>query len=143
VSERDRRAWRFLLPDYEGLAGLAGPQLTAQGGIETVQGEESIRQSILLLIATAPGERVMHPDYGCGLHRLLFAPNDDSTAGLAIYYVRQAIERFEQRVEILTLDAGPSPDQAELLEIFLEYRVRSTQQSGQILFSLNLMDGEV
>ncbi len=143
MSERDRRAWQFLMPRFgdEGGPIPAGPQLNPQGGIETVQGEESIRQAILLLLATAPGERVMRPDYGCGLHRLLFAPNDDSTAGLAIDYVRQAIERFESRVEIMSLDAGPSPDVPELLEILLIYRVRATQQSGQILFSINLMEG--
>jgi phage baseplate assembly protein W len=143
LSNRDARAWRFVLPDYEDQSRPAGLQLTPQGQIETVQGEDSVRQAILLLLATAPGERVMRPDYGCGLHRLLFAPNDESTAGLAIHYVRQSLERHEPRVEILSIDAGPSPDLPDLLEIYLEYRVRATQQSGQILFSLNLMEGEV
>lgn len=141
MSDRDQRAWRFLMPDDEGLSSQAGLQVNAQGGVDTVQGEESIRQAILLLLATAPGERVMRPDFGCGLHRLLFAPNDESTAGLAIYYVRQSIERYEPRVELLNLDAGPSLEVPELLEIFLEYRVRATQQSGQITFALNLMEG--
>ncbi len=97
----------------------------------------------LLLLATAPGERVMHPDYGCNLHRLVFAPNDESTAGLAMHYVRQSIERFEPRVEILALDAMRSPDRPELLDISLAYQVRATQQTGQITFSMNLMEGEV
>ena len=66
-----------------------------------VEDDASIRQSLLLLLSTSPGERVMRPDYGCSLRRLVFAPNDDTTAGLAIHYVRQAVERWEPRVEIL------------------------------------------
>ena len=48
-----------------------------------VQYNDSIRQAILLLFSTRPGERVMRPDYGCDIHRLVFSPNDDTTAGLA------------------------------------------------------------
>ena len=44
----------------------------------------------------------MRPDYGCELHRLVFSPNDDTTAGLAIHYVRRALERWEPRVEVLS-----------------------------------------
>ena len=143
MSGREPRTWRFWLPDLDAGQNSPGLQLSAGGKIETIGGEESIRQSILLLLATAPGERVMHPDYGCNLHRLVFAPNDESTAGLAMHYVRQSIERFEPRVEILALDASRSQEQPELLEISLAYQVRATQQSGQITFSLNLMEGEV
>ena len=68
--------------------------------------EASVRQAILLLLSTRPGERVMRPTYGCDLHRLVFSPNDDTTAGLAIHYVRQALERWEPRIEVIRLDAG-------------------------------------
>jgi hypothetical protein len=143
MSGREAHTWRFWLPDFDAGQNAPGLQLSAGGKIATITGEESIRQSILLLLATAPGERVMHPDYGCNLHRLVFAPNDESTAGLAMHYVRQSIERFEPRVEILALDASRSEERPELLEISLAYQVRATQQSGQITFSLNLMEGEV
>ncbi len=143
MSGREARAWRFWLPDFDTGQHTPGLQLSPGGRIETTGGEESIRQAILLLLATAPGERVMHPDYGCNLHRLIFAPNDESTAGLAMHYVRQSIERFEPRVEILALDANRSDEQPELLEISLAYQVRATQQTGQVTFSLNLMEGEV
>jgi phage baseplate assembly protein W len=95
-----------------GLAGamseLAAPEglgLTPGGRVAMVSGDEAIRQSIILLLTTIPGERVMRPDFGCPLHRLMFAPNDATTAGLAIHYVRQALIRFEPRVDIVSLDA--------------------------------------
>ena len=56
-----------------------------------------------------PASVVMRPQYGSLLHRLVFAPDDATTAGLAIHYVRQALVRWEPRVEVLDVDAGPIP----------------------------------
>ena len=105
------RAWRFVHPDIVAEEGAAsgGLQVTPRGRIDMVQDDASIRQSLLLLLSTSPGERVMRPDYGCYLRRLVFAPNDDTTAGLAIHYVRQAVGRWEPRVEIIGVDAGRDP----------------------------------
>lgn len=85
----------------------------------------------------------MRPEYGCHLHRLLFAPNDDTTAGLAIHYVRRALERWEPRVEILNLDATRNLEQPALLDVTLEYRVLATQRVAELTFSLNLEEGEI
>jgi hypothetical protein len=96
----------------------------------------------------------MRPEYGCNLRRLVFAPNDETTAGLAIHYVRQAIEQWEPRVEILSLDAsretiesdaGPrdatSPGRRPPLDslvIVLEYRVRSTRRTDVLSYALEI-----
>ena len=103
--------------------------------------EASVRQAILLLISTSPGERVMRPDYGCQLRQLVFAPNDDTTAGLAIHYVRQALEKWEKRIRIVDLDAGPHPESPGVLEIFLEYLVIATHQTDQIVVPVSLTGG--
>lgn len=133
-------ALRFEHPDLDASDQYGGLRFSAGGGIETVVGSTSVRQALLLLLSTRPGERVMRPEYGCPLHRLMFAENNATTAGLAIHYVRSAIERWEPRVEILTLDAGQNPRRPELLDIFLEYRVHSTRQRDQLAFSLNLTE---
>jgi phage baseplate assembly protein W len=106
-----------------------------------VEEHAAVRQSLLLLLSTRPGERVMHPTYGCNLHRLLFAPNDLTTAGLAIHYVREALTRFEPRVELMRIDAaGPGDVVAQArLEIIIEYRVRATQRADQLSFPFDLM----
>jgi len=83
----------------------------------------------------------MRPDYGCDLHHLVFAPNDDTTAGLAIHYVRQALEKWEKRIRILRLDASPQPENAHVLEIFLEYLVIATHQTGQLIVPVSLTGG--
>jgi uncharacterized protein len=108
-----------------------------------ISGADAVRQSILLLLSTRPGERVMRPEYGCNLYRLAFAPNDDMTAGLAIHYVRQAVERWELRAEIISLDAGRDPEAPELLNIILEYRLRVTQQADQLFISVDLTGGKI
>lgn len=132
------RAWRFLHPDVDRAGELAGLGISPQGGMEMVQGHDSVRQAIFMLLSTVPGERLMRPHYGCELHRLVFSPNDDTTAGLAIHYVRRAIERWEPRIEIRSLDAGRDPERPEQLDLTLEYRIRATQQTEMVTFSLSL-----
>jgi phage baseplate assembly protein W len=110
-----------------------------------VEGAASVRQAILLLLSTRPGERIMRPYYGCNLHRLVFSPNDDTTAGLAIHYVRQALDRWEPRIDVLHLDAIASSNKAYpgLLEIYLEYRLRSTLQSERLTYVFDLMGDRI
>ncbi len=135
------RAWRFLYPGLDAAEDRAGLSFAASGGIAMVSDNESIRQALLLLFSTRPGERVMRPEYGCDIHRLVFSPNDDTTAGLAIYYVQRAIDRWEPRIDVLQLDAGRDPQQPERLNITLQYRVRVTRHTEQLSFSLNLVEG--
>src|SRR4030095_8620470 len=80
-----------------GIGAQSGPRPSPSGGLELVHGDRAIRQSIMLLLTTVPGERVMRPDYGCPLHRLLFWPNDATTAGLGIPSRLPAIRRVAHR----------------------------------------------
>jgi phage baseplate assembly protein W len=155
-----RSGWRFSGIELAGAAsGSVRPEgiaLTPAGRIALTLGDEAVRQSIILLLTTIPGERVMRPDYGCPLHRLVFAPNDATTAGLAIHYVRQALMRFEPRIDIVSLDAGPVPsrrdadsetqdeeretvrDDDSRLVISLQYRVRATNRAASLELELGL-----
>jgi phage baseplate assembly protein W len=143
MSERPRyRAWRFVHPDFDVPGASAGLRISARGRIDMVEEQDSVRQAILMLLSTAPGERVMRPDYGCDLQRLVFSPNDDTTAGLAIHYVRLALERWEPRIEVLQLDADRNAERPELLDILVEYRVRATQRVERLGLSLNLAGEE-
>jgi Bacteriophage baseplate protein W len=134
-------SWRFRVPPYDAPPGEpVGLVIDPAGAIDTVADDEAIRQSLLLLISTRPGERVMRPEYGCDLQRLVFSPSDDTTAGLAIHFVRQAVERWEPRVEILGVDAGPDPEKAPRLQIVLDYRVRATLRGDRVVVGLDLQE---
>jgi phage baseplate assembly protein W len=115
-----------------------GVVTTPAGRLEWVQGEQTVRQALLMLLSTRPGERVLRPEYGCDLHCLVFEPNDETTAGIAIHHVRRAIERWEPRVEILDLDAAPDPEDPGRLEIVLEYRVRFLPEAHLLRWSVPL-----
>lgn len=122
------RALRFVgvgLPSDDQAQG-SGLATGATGALAMVDGDDSVRQAIIMLLTTAPGERLMRPEYGSQLHRLIFAPNDQTTAGLAIHYVRSALNRWEPRVEIIDLDAAADPYEPQRLVISLLYRVRSS-----------------
>lgn len=131
------RAFRFV---GAGLAPGArgGLTVTAAGGVAMVEGDESIRQAIVMLLSTRPGERLMRPAYGSNLYRLVFAPNNETTAGLAIHYVRQALRRWEPRVEVLDVDAQPDPDHPWRLNIQLQYRVRASLSTAVLAYSMDL-----
>jgi len=127
-------AWRFVHPDFdrwgvdEGGAPRSGLQIDAGGRVELVAGPAAVRQGLLLLLSTSPGERVMRQDWGC----------DDTTAGLAIHHVRQAITRFEPRVTLLAVDARRVVDEPGQLEIVVEYRLRATLEHDRLSFALDL-----
>ena len=80
----------------------------------------------------------MRPDFGCDLRRLIFSPNDATTAGLAVHFVRQALERFEPRVEILGLDAERHSQESDRLDVVLDYRVRATGRTERLVYGLAL-----
>jgi len=133
------RAWRFLHPDIDVAEQFAGLGTSPTGGIDMVDDQACVRQAILLLLSTIPGERVMRPNYGCDLHKLIFSPNDNTTAGLAIHYVRQALDRWEPRIQVTFLDADPNPQEPGRLDIVLEYRLRRAERTDQLTFSINVM----
>jgi uncharacterized protein len=138
MNSRRNRAWRFVHAEFDTKEGETGLCISATGGIEMVDEEAAVRQAILLLLSTRPGERVMRPEYGADLHRLVFSPNDNTTAGLAIHYVRSTLARWEPRIDIVHIDAGPNPDNNTRLDIVVEYRVRATQSVERLALSMNL-----
>jgi len=101
-----------------------------------VEETASVRQSILLLLSTIPGERVMRPDYGCELPPTDFLAERRTTAGFAIHYTRQALERWEPRIEITYLDASRNPDSPGQLDIELEYRCGACSVRIKLHFQL-------
>jgi len=132
------RAWQFTPPGPRAAEGGDGLEISPTGGIQMVGDRAAIRQAILLLLSTRPGERVMRPEYGCDLHRLVFSPNDATTAGLAVHYVRSALLRWEPRIEIVRLDAAADEDDPGRLAITLEYRLKSSRELDRLTTAVQL-----
>ncbi|MGD0988349.1 MAG: GPW/gp25 family protein [Candidatus Sulfotelmatobacter sp.] len=100
-------------------------------------GEESIQQSIWIILATAPGERVMRPDFGCGLHHLVFAVNEAETLGEVKKQVRDALVKWEPRIDVLDVDTEVR-GRGEVLLINVHYRVRTTNNFFNLVYPFYL-----
>ncbi|WP_416978244.1 GPW/gp25 family protein [Streptomyces sp. T028] len=103
-------------------------------GILLTGGPEAIRQSIRMILGTAPGERVMRPDFGCGIHDAVFDTNDATTAGRVSRSVREALTRWEPRIDVLDVHAAPDPEDRHSLLIEINYRTRSNNSRFNLVY---------
>lgn len=119
----------------EQVHGSAGGGLSVdrRGGLDVVDEHAAIRQSIVMILLTRRGERVMRPDFGSDLHDIVFSPMDRTSAGLAMHLARQAVSRWEPRVKLLRCDAEfePSAPDGSVLRIRLEYEIRGGDERGR------------
>jgi len=81
-----------------------------RGGISLASREREIEEAIRIILATAPGERPMRPDFGCGIHDYVFAPADASTAGSIAFQVTSALEMWEPRIDVAGVDVEIDDD---------------------------------
>lgn len=113
----------------------------ATGQVAWAEHETDIRQSIRIIIETARGERVMRPDFGCGIHDLVFDAADTALLQRIRAEVEAALTRYEARIELqrIDVDAPPGVDGQLLIEI--EYRVRLTNQVGNLVYPFYFREG--
>ncbi|GAA5514566.1 hypothetical protein Dcar01_03322 [Deinococcus carri] len=115
--------------------GWAFPVATnARGRVALVGGVRAVEQSILMILMTPKGQRVMRPEYGCQIHELLFAPNDASTLGLASYYVHEALTAWEPRIELLGVDADVDEHYPERIVLGIRYRILEDHVEHSLVF---------
>jgi phage baseplate assembly protein W len=107
--------------------GVAFPLgVDPRGALALARDEEDVRQAISIILATAPGERPMRPEFGCGVHDYVFDVLDAATLGQMDTEVRRALERWEPRIDVLAVDFEGDGSSDGLLSITIEYRLRST-----------------
>jgi hypothetical protein len=109
-------------------------QVTASGGIARSRYEQRIEESIYLILSTAKGERVMLPEFGCGIHDLVFAPNNSVTISVVVAEVREALVRFERRIDVLDIKAEAASNRDNLLLVRVDYRIRANQAIGNVVY---------
>lgn len=111
------------------------------GRLAVAEYEEDIRQSILIILETAPGERLMRPDFGCGIHELAFGVIDSTLLQRVRSVVSEALRQYEARIEVLEVDADAGGAASGLLKVEIEYRVRKTNQTGNLVFPFYYREG--
>jgi phage baseplate assembly protein W len=113
--------------DFLGLGWKFPLQVTPGGKIAQARHEQRIEESIYLILSTARGERVMLPDFGCGMHELVFAPNNSLTQSLVVQNVRQALVTMSP-VDVLSVSAEAEPKIPPF--IWVDYRARLNNAMG-------------
>ena len=128
--------------DFLGRGWAMPVQLDARTGlVQSVEYEEDIRQSILIILETSPGERVMRPNFGCGIHDLVFAALDSTAIQRIRSVVQEALRRCEARIDVLGVTVAEAPTEQGKLLVEVEYRVRKTNQTGNLTFPFYFREG--
>jgi uncharacterized protein len=125
-------------------AGWAFPVAVdrASGRVAMARRERDIEEAITMILLTPKGQRVMRPEFGCQIHDLVFAPNDATTAGLAAYYVEEALLMWEPRIRLVEVTAGADPKRGERLLIQIDYEVKATYDRRTLVFPFYRIPGE-
>ena len=122
--------------------GWAFPlQMSQQGGFALAKGVQDIEQAIRIILGTAPGERMMRPEFGCRIHELVFAPDNASTRQLVSYYVGEALGRWEPRVEVKEVQSSSDPDRDGVLMVEIKYQIKDTYDERSIVYPF-FLEGE-
>jgi phage baseplate assembly protein W len=129
-------------PTFKELVGTGfafPPQLDARGEVALTTEENEIQQAIYLILSTAPGERIMRPEFGCRIHEYIFAPSNHTTAAEVQVVVKEALDRWEPRITVQDVTAHPSAGQLGMLLIDIKYEVKATNDARSLVFPFYLL----
>jgi phage baseplate assembly protein W len=104
--------------------------------------EQSVQESIWIILSTSPGERLMRPDFGCGIHEFVFSPSNTRTMGLIRFHVEDALTRWEPRILLESVTVEPDPSDPAVLLIIIDYTVRATDSRFNMVYPFYLERGQ-
>jgi uncharacterized protein len=112
------------------------------GGLSSSSLEENVRESIFIILGTAPGERVQRPQFGCRIHDLMFDPNNVITAARSEYYCEEALLKYEPRLEDVTVKAEPNANEPNRLDIKITYKIIGQTHEKNLVYPFYLRTPE-
>ena len=116
------------------------PMLDQRGTFALTSDEDEIEQAIGIILRTAPGQRVMRPEFGCRIHELVFAPNNEATAGMAVRYISEALGQWEPRITLENVGIESGGDNCLLISV--DYRVVATHSNRSLVYPFYLIPEE-
>lgn len=115
--------------------GFAWPMVVDHtGSIKLTDSAEDIDRSIRIVLVTAPGERLMRPQFGCRIWDLLFEPVTPNLLGLIAEAVRDALAQWEPRIDLDAVTPVPDPKDTALVRVHIDYRVRATNDRRNLVY---------
>jgi uncharacterized protein len=123
--------------------GLSFPlAVDRRGGIALATGEQDVDQAIEIILSTAPGERPMRPEFGCGVHDFVFDTIDAATVGRLETEVRRALDRWEPRIVLEEVEFDLSRVLDGQLLINIGYRLRATNHKRNLVYPFYVIPDE-
>ncbi len=116
--------------------------INSTGKIKMSRYETDIKEAIWIILSTSKGERVMRPDFGCGIHDFVFAPINTTTIGMIETSVREALTLWEPRAELIDVDVSTDRADEGKLRISIDYRVRSTNNEFNLVYPFYVREGK-
>ncbi|MDP2710304.1 MAG: GPW/gp25 family protein [Solirubrobacteraceae bacterium] len=115
--------------------GLAFPlSVDRRGALALARDDEDVRQAISIVLSTPAGERPMRPEFGCGVHDCVFDVIDAAALGRMEAEIRRALERWEPRIDVLSVDFELDESADGPLAITIEYRLRATNDVRNLVY---------
>jgi phage baseplate assembly protein W len=116
-------------------------RISGDGSFLLAEYEDDIKQAINIIIETAQGERVMRPDFGCGIHDLVFAPISSATISRVEAMVQEALIKYEPRIDVQSVVVSQDEAQDGKFIVNLEYLVRETNNAFNYVYDFYLYEG--
>ncbi|MCW4464558.1 GPW/gp25 family protein [Glutamicibacter sp. MNS18] len=116
-------------------------RVNARGSLDWSTGEQSVAEAVWIILSTPRRSRIMEPSFGCGIHDRLFTPDGPGTRAAIEDEVRQALVRFEPRIDVLRVGATAHQDQPNMLLIEVDYRIRANNAEMNIVYPFYLNEG--
>lgn len=113
-----------------------------RGRLLLSSGEEDIEEAIRIILGTAPGERVMRPEFGCGIHQFAFEIVNATTLASVETTVREALDRWEHRIDVESVTASAEELDHGRMLVRIEYRIRSTNAEANLVYPFYLREGD-
>lgn len=108
------------------------------GRLSFTQDDHSVREVIRNILLTRPGERLMRPQFGAGLMDFIHQPNNQTTRSVMANVIRKAIEQWETRVQVDSIEVLPDQNNVSLVQVIIRYHMRYSGQLNQLSFGLQL-----
>jgi phage baseplate assembly protein W len=130
-----------LTSDFLGRGWSYPVRPSTAGGLALAEGPEAIDQAIQIILGTSPGERVMRPEFGCGIWELVMEANTATLHGRVQLKVREALVRWEPRIDVLDVRVESPPEQKNVLLVRIDYRIRSNNAFYNLVYPFFLQEG--
>jgi phage baseplate assembly protein W len=118
------------------------PKIDHQGRLSLTNERSELQQSILVILSTSPGQRVMRPTFGCRLQELVFQPNNNHTIARVRRYVEESLGMWEPRINVKDVRVKPDSQDNSKLLIDIEFEVKSTRDRRSLVYPFYLIPGD-